>query len=437
MRSAIMAIETKPRRQRLTITESLPEPGYDGPARNGHDGHDGANGHDAQRREPAATAAPATTSTRPGPSWLQFIAMQGTLLLAMTLIFGVIALGFVANAPEGGTEPAADEPAVASSAPATTPTVAPTATPAPVTAARLPQPSVAPPVGQRGPQTVQVSLEAREVTGMLADGIGYTYWTYGGTVPGPMIRVRQGDTVELTLTNAADSKAPHSIDLQAVNGPGGGGDVTMVAPGQSKTFRFQALAAGVFVYQSGSDPLPQQVSSGMYGLIVVEPPQGLPKVDREFYVMQGEIYLEGKRDERGQRAYSAEKALAGEPDYVVFNGSVDALTGENALRAQTGQTVRLFFGVAGPSQGSRLHISGEIFDRVALEGMPLTEPARWLTNVQGASVPVGGTAMIELVAEVPGRYSLTDSGLGHAQKGAGGHLVIEGEENPGVFTPQH
>ena len=324
---------------------------------------------------------------------------------------------------------------VASAAPAATPVVA--ATPAPVTAARLPQPTVAPPVGQRAPQTVKVALEAREIDGLLAEGIGYTYWTFGGTVPGPMIRVRQGDTVELSLTNAEGNTAAHSIDLQAVNGPGGGSDVTLVAPGQAKTFRFQALTAGVFIYQSGSAPLPQQVSSGMYGLIVVEPPQGLPRVDREFYVMQGELYLDGKRDDRGQRTYATEKALAGEPDYVVFNGSVDALTGANALRARTGETVRIFFGVAGPNHGSRLHIAGEVFDRVAFEGAALDDPTRWTANVPGASIPVNGTAIVELRAEVPGRYTLTDSGLSHAQKGAIGHLIIDGAENPGVFSPQH
>jgi nitrite reductase (NO-forming) len=360
--------------------------------------------------------------------------MQATLLLALGLLFGVVALAFVANAPEGAAESAAP---VASSEPVATPTPAPSATPAPVTAERLPQPTVAPPVGQRAPQTIRVALEAREVEGLLTEGIGYTYWTFGGTVPGPMIRVRQGDTVELALTNAADSKVAHSIDLQAVQGPGGGTDVTLVAPGQSKTFTFQALTAGVFVYQSGSDPLPQQVASGMYGLIVVEPPEGLPRVDREFYAMQGELYLEGDRDAHGQRAYSADKALAADPDYVVFNGAIDALTGANALRANTGETVRLFFGVAGPHHGSRLHISGEIFDRVALEGMPLGDQSRWMTNVPGASIPVGGTAIAELRAEVPGRYRLTDSGLGHAQKGAIGELIIEGPENPAVFTPQH
>ena len=430
-----MAIETKTRRQRLPLAEATTELPRDTYQRNGNgNGHHGDRTHGQMR--PETTPPPAAPPVQAGPSWLQFIAMQGALLLALALIFGVIALGFVANAPAGADEAASDAPAVASSAPVT-PTVAPTATPAPVTAARLPQPTVAPPVGARAPQTVQVALEAREVTGLLSEGIGYTYWTFGGTVPGPMIRVRQGDTVELTLTNAADNKAAHSIDLQAVNGPGGGGEVTMVAPGQSKTFRFQALTAGVFIYQSGSDPLPQQVSSGMYGLIVVEPPQGLPKVDREFYVMQGELYLDGGRGDRGQRAYSAEKALAGAPDYVVFNGAVDALTGENALRANTGETVRLFFGVAGPNHGSRLHISGEIFDRIALEGTPLGDPARWTTNVQGASVPVGGTAIIELRAEVPGRYRLTDGGLGNAQRGALGELIIEGPENPVVFTPQH
>jgi nitrite reductase (NO-forming) len=417
-----MVIETKPRRQRLPIDETATVTVATPPL-----------GEPGQQRPSAAPAvAPAVAPS--GPSWPQFIALQATMLLAIGLLFGVVALGFVANAPEqaGMTEAVAAEPTVA-----VTPTIASTATPAPVTAARLPQPSVVPPVVQRAPQTIRVALEAREVTGLLAEGIGYTYWTFGGTVPGPMIRVRQGDTVELTLTNAADSKAAHSIDLQAVSGPGGGGDVTLVAPGQSKTFSFQALTAGVFVYQSGSDPLPQQVASGMYGLIVVEPPEGLPAVDREIYLMQGELYLDGERDERGQRAFSAEQALAADPDYVIFNGSVDALTGANALRANTGETVRLFFGVAGPSHGSRLHISGAIFDRVALEGTPLGDQSRWTTNVPGVSVPVGGTAILELRAEVPGRYRLTDSGLGHAQRGAVAELIIEGSENPAVFTPQH
>jgi nitrite reductase (NO-forming) len=426
-----MAIESKPRRQRLPVPESFPESPHDSPSHNGING----NGEPRQKRpEIPSPPAQSTPPAQPGPSWVQFIALQTALLLGLGLLFGVIALAFAVNAPQTAALPeaAAVVPtAVAAVAPA------PTATVAPVTAARLPQPTVAPPVGARGPQTVQVALEAREVTGLLAEGIGYTYWTFDGTVPGPMIRVRQGDTVQLTLTNAAENKAAHSIDLQAVNGPGGGGEVTMVAPGQSKTFRFQALIAGVFVYQSGSDPLPQQVSSGMYGLIVVEPPEGLLQVDREFYVMQGELYLDGKRDDHGQRSYSADKALAGDPDYVVFNGAVDALTGERALRAQTGETVRLFFGVAGPSQGSRLHLTGEVFDRVALEGMPLDDTTRWLSGVQSASVPVGGTAMIELRAEVPGRYSLTDSGLAHAQKGAAGELIIDGPENPAVFTPQH
>ncbi|MFN8511148.1 MAG: multicopper oxidase domain-containing protein [Thermomicrobiales bacterium] len=429
-----MVIETKPRRQRVPISDSTTDHPHLDPSFGNSNGDDG---HGPSRS--AVTTSPSQPPTQPGPSWVQFIAMQTTLLLGLGLLFGIIAIGVALNVPAttSTTEAAAVDSSAAVASVAPTPAATATPVPAAVTAARLPQPTVAPPVGSRAAQTVTVALEAREVTGLLAEGIGYTYWTFGGTVPGPMIRVRQGDTVELTLTNAAENKAAHSIDLQAVNGPGGGGDVTMVAPGQSKTFRFQALSAGVFVYQSGSDPLPQQVSSGMYGLIVVEPPQGLPKVDHEFYVMQGELYLDGKRDDHGQRSYSSEKALAGDPDYVVFNGSVDALNGEHALRAKTGETVRLFFGVAGPNQGSRLHISGEIFDRVALEGMPLADTTRWLTNVPGATVAVGGTAVIELKAEVPGRYSLIDSGLGHAQQGATGYLIIDGAENPGVFTPQH
>jgi nitrite reductase (NO-forming) len=156
---------------------------------------------------------------------------------------------------------------------------------------------------------VKVEIESKEVVGLLDDGVAFTYWTFNGTVPGPMIRVMQGDTVELTFRNSPDSHATHSIDLHAVTGPGGGAKVTQVAPGKSATFRFKTMNPGVYVYHCATGPVGLHIANGMYGLIVVEPPGEFPKVDREFYVMQGDIYLQGNRGEKGLRTYSLEKLL--------------------------------------------------------------------------------------------------------------------------------
>ncbi len=424
-----MVSEVKPRRQRLSAPEGIP--------------HENGTYVPADSPAPQSTHEPQAAivpSPEPGPSWRQFVVFQTTLLLVVSLLFGVLAIGFVARASGASTGEAQAAPAAlpaASTSATAAPSSSPSAIPVAVDAARLPAPQLAPAVGQRAAQTVKVELTAQEVVGLVDDGIGYQYWTFNGTVPGPMIRVRQGDTVELTLRSATENKVAHSIDLQAVTGPGGGGDVTMVAPGESKTFSFQALYPGVFAYQSASTPAVEQIANGMYGLIVVEPPQGLPRVDREFYVMQGEIYLDGKREEYGMRAFSTEKALIGQPDYLLFNGAVGGLDGANALKAKTGETVRIFYGVGGPNLGGSLHITGAVFDRVAVTGTPLDDPTRWATNMPGASVSVGGAAIIELRVMVPGRYTLLDSSANNAQKGATGTLIVEGSENPGVFTPQH
>ncbi len=305
---------------------------------------------------------------------------------------------------------------------------APTAAPVPPGTGFLPMPAVAPPVNRSEPALVKVELEAREVTAYLADGIAYTFWTYNGTVPGPMIRVRQGDTVELTLKNSPDSKVTHSIDLHAVTGPGGGAKVTQVAPGQWATFRFKALNPGVYVYHCATPMVAHHISSGMYGLIVVEPEGGLPRVDREYYVMQGDLYLAGNRDEKGLRSVSIEKLLDERPDYVVFNGRVGALTGDNALKAKVGETVRIFFGVGGPNLTSSFHVIGEIFDRVYPEGA--SEP---VYNVQTTLVPAGGATIVEFKVDYPGTYILVDHSLGRLEKGAAAQLVVEGPADPAIF----
>lgn len=293
---------------------------------------------------------------------------------------------------------------------------------------RLPLPQVAPPVNGREATVVQVEVETIEVPALIDDGVGFTFFTYGGTVPGPMIRVRKDDVVELTIRNHPDNRTPHNIDLHAVTGPGGGAKFTVVNPGQSATIRFKALNPGVYVYHCAVPPVPLHISSGMYGLIVVEPPEGLPPVDREFYVMQGDFYLTGKRGEPGLHEFSLEKCLAEQPDYVVFNGSVGALAGERALQAKVGERVRIFFGNGGVNLTSSFHVIGEIFDRVALEAGSL-----WAENIQTTSVPPGGATIVEFTLEVPGDYVMVDHALGRLLKGASGVIHVEGPENPDVF----
>ncbi|GAB4476146.1 MAG: hypothetical protein Kow00124_17930 [Anaerolineae bacterium] len=288
------------------------------------------------------------------------------------------------------------------------------------------------PVGDREPQNVRVDLVAEEIVGQLADGTTMTYFTFNGAVPGPMLRVRVGDTVDLYLQNRTSSAFPHSIDLHAVTGPGGGAVFTSTQPGQETHFTFQALNPGLYVYHCATPSVAHHIANGMYGLILVEPEGGLPPVDREFYVMQGEIYTVQPFGTQGQLDFSHEKLLAETPEYFVFNGAAGALTlDENALRANVGETVRIFFGVGGPNFISSFHVIGEIFDRV-YDQASLTSPP--LTDVQTTLVPPGGATMVEFTLQVPGRYILVDHALSRLERGLAGYLYAEGEDNPTVFN---
>ncbi len=289
---------------------------------------------------------------------------------------------------------------------------------------------VPPPITRTEPTTVQVTLTAKEVTAELANGTTYTFWTFDGTVPGPMIRVMEGDTVEFTLVNDLSSVNGHNIDLHAVNGPGGGAVVTNVAPGESKTFRWKALNAGAFVYHCAFPPPMHHIAQGMYGAIIVEPPGGLPPVDREFYIMQGEWYTVGRFGNQGHQAFSTEKALAEMPEYYTFNGHVDALTKLYPLQANVGETVRIFFGSGGPNKGSNFHVIGEVFDKI-YRGSPETYTA----NGEAWYVPPGSVSTFEMKLDVPGDYLLVDHALYRVQKGAAGMLHVEGEPNPEIFDP--
>ncbi len=290
---------------------------------------------------------------------------------------------------------------------------------------------VPPPVGDRAATTVRVDLTTREVVGQLADGTTYSYFTFDGAVPGPMIRVRVGDTVDLHLHNEADSHFSHSIDLHAVTGPGGGAVYTRTDPGQETSFTFRALNVGLYVYHCATTSVAHHITNGMYGLILVEPEGGLPPVDREFYVMQGELYTEQPFGATGHLDFSVEKMSHEQPEYFVFNGAAGGLTTDaHALRANVGETVRIFFGVGGPNATSSFHVIGEIFDRVYAQASLTGTP---LTDVQTTTVPPGGAAMVEFTLEVPGRYILVDHALSRLERGLAGYLYVEGEEQPDIF----
>ena len=299
-----------------------------------------------------------------------------------------------------------------------------------VQAKLVPPPQVPPPVSRRQPAKVAVTLETVEKRGTLADGVEYEFWTFGGTVPGPMIRVRVGDTVEFHLKNAKSSKQIHSIDFHAVNGPGGGSKVTQTPPGKESTFQWKALNPGLYVYHCASPHIPTHVANGMYGLILVEPAEGLPKVDREYYVMQGEFYTKGRRGEKGLQPYDSTKAYLEQPEYVVFNGRVGALTGKGALQAKVGETVRLFVGNGGPNLVSAFHVIGEIFDFVYPEGAMGSTPNQ---NVQTTLIPPGGAAIVVFKVNVPGTYLLVDHSIFRIDKGTVGAIEVSGPAAPEVY----
>ena len=287
-----------------------------------------------------------------------------------------------------------------------------------------------PPLVAREPQHITIDLETKEVTGQLNEGTSYRYWTFDGQVPGPFVRVRVGDTVEVHLTNAEDSAMMHNIDFHAVTGPGGGARATEVAPGETKGFMFKALNPGLYVYHCATPVHAQHISNGMYGLILVEPAGGLPKVDHEFYVMQGEIYTEQPFGTKGDATESYDKLINERPEYYVFNGAVGALSSQKPLKAKVGETIRIYFGVGGPNATSSFHLIGEIFDKVydlaSLTGAPLTD-------VQTVTVPPGGAAAVDVTLQVPGKYLLVDHALSRIERGLVGVLQVEGPDNPEVF----
>ena len=291
-------------------------------------------------------------------------------------------------------------------------------------------PEVPPAIDRDHPAKVRVKMETVEKTMTMEDGVEYHYWTFNGDVPGQMIRVREGDTVEVEFSNNPSSTVPHNVDFHAATGQGGGAEATFTAPGHTSTFSFKALQAGLYIYHCAVAPVGMHIANGMYGLILVEPKEGLPKVDKEFYIVQGDFYTKGKKGAQGLQPFDMDKAIAEQPEYVVFNGHVGSIAGDNALKAKAGETVRMYVGNGGPNLVSSFHVIGEIFDKVYVEGGKLINE-----NVQSTIVPAGGAAIVEFKVDIPGSYTLVDHSIFRAfNKGALGQLKVEGNENPEIMT---
>lgn len=288
-----------------------------------------------------------------------------------------------------------------------------------------------PPIGKRDPKTVRVDLLSVEVEGRLAEGTTFGYWTFNGKVPGPFVRVRVGDTVDIHLKNSADSAMIHSVDFHAATGPGGGAAALQVDPGKEKSMTWKALVPGLYVYHCATPMVAEHIANGMYGLILVEPEGGLPPVDHEFYVMQGEIYSDIAFGQHGSAEFSVDKLLNERPEYFVFNGSVGALSKLHPLEAKVGDTVRIFFGVGGPNYTSSFHVIGEIFDKVYNLGGITTPP---FEGIQTVTVPAGGAVITEFKLDVPGNYTLVDHALARMERGLLGVLHVEGQKNPEIYN---
>lgn len=285
-------------------------------------------------------------------------------------------------------------------------------------------------IGKREPKTVEFVIHSSEVIAEVEDGTTYEMWTFNGKVPGPMLRVREGDDVVVHLDNAETSKMAHSIDFHAVTGPGGGAAVLQVPPGERRSLKFNAMKAGLYIYHCATPHIATHLARGMYGMILVEPPEGLSEVDREFYVMQGEYYTTERLGTAGHQVEDSNRMLEEMPTYIVFNGRVGALTESRAMKAKVGETIRLYFGVGGPNLVSSMHIIGEIMDRVYTEADLASPPAQ---NIQTTLVPAGGAVMVEFKVDYPGSYILVDHSLSRADKGAVAILEVEGEADDSIF----
>ncbi|HKJ33571.1 MAG TPA: copper-containing nitrite reductase [Balneolales bacterium] len=281
--------------------------------------------------------------------------------------------------------------------------------------------------------THDITLEAKEVTAEIEPGVTFKYMTWNGQIPGPMIRIRQGDTVNVTLKNSTNRA--HNVDMHAVYGTGGGNMATLVVPGGESHMRFKAMYPGAFIYHCAVPNMDYHISSGMFGMIVVEPPEGLPKVDHEFYLGQNEIYTNKKAGQKGHHEFDFNNMLKEDPSYVVLNGEKHALTPSvhGAMKTKTGETARIFLVNGGPNLTSSFHPIGNIFTKAWRAGAIINNPDRY---VQTMHVPPGSTGVFELEFPVPETIKLVDHALTRVvRKGMLGEIAVSGKKRPDIFDP--
>lgn len=273
-------------------------------------------------------------------------------------------------------------------------------------------------------RTHDINLVMYEKLMTIADGYQQAVWTFGDSVPGPVIRVRVGDTVRIHLINPASNKLPHSIDfhssLVAWND-----EMTSIQPGEEKLYEFRAEYAGVWMYHCGTSPALHHIANGMYGMMIVEPEGGLSKVDQEFAIVQSEWYL----GPQGQPA-SLEKAgaAAPAPDFILFNGVANQYK-DHPIQIATGKRVRLFILNAGPSIDSSFHIVGTIFDRVVKEGVELRVGNAGHYGSQAVDLAPAQGAFVEFTMAEDGLYPIVTHAFNFVGRGALG-LFQAGDGDP-------
>ncbi len=292
-------------------------------------------------------------------------------------------------------------------------------------------PLVPPPIQRKDQRRLVVNWTTSELKAEIAPGVIYDdYWAFEGKVPGPVIRMREGDLLEVHLTNNIGSMRNHNIDFHFVMGPGGGASALNVAPGETAVLEVRATMPGFFMFHCATPDIPTHIANGMYGFVIVEPAEGLPPVDREYYVVQSEIYA--TNGNKGHQAFSMARGEKFDAEYVVFNGAFGSTMGANALKANVGETVRLWVGNAGPNFISSFHVIGQIFNKVYREGDLLSPPAR---GIQTTLIPAGGSSVVEFRSDVPGTYLMVDHAIFRLHHGAAGSVTFTGAKNPEVYDP--
>jgi nitrite reductase (NO-forming) len=317
-----------------------------------------------------------------------------------------------------GTMPGMGETPAASAAPAGSTTAAPVADPnAPPYELRDP---VAPALEAGTVHDVDFPIIEKDIT--VAEGFVVHAWTFGGTVPGPTLRARVGDTINVHLTN--QGQMSHSIDFHASE-TAMNHQMIEIKPGETFTYTYKANYAGVWMYHCGTAPALHHIANGMFGMVIIEPREGLPKVDQEFAFVQSEWYLGAQKE---PASYEKANQTNPAPDFVVFNGIANQYK-DNPIKVATGKTVRVFVLDAGPSTDSSFHVVGTIFNQVIKEGVWLKKGNDGNWGSQAVDLAPAQAAIIEFIPTEDGMYPFVTHAFNFVTHGAIG-IFSAGDGDP-------